>query len=59
MLQACQSSIEIGGHAVDVTWSIGISVYPDHGTDEEALIKGANQKRYKVKRQGKNAAAFQ
>ncbi|WHX33338.1 sensor domain-containing diguanylate cyclase [Brevibacillus agri] len=58
IFQACSQPIEIGGHAVEVTWSIGVSVYPDHGTDEAKLIKRADQKMYKAKRQGKNATVF-
>lgn len=33
--------------------SIGISFYPDHGRDMEALLKAADQSMYRVKRSGK------
>jgi len=41
-----------------LTASIGISVYPDHGTDGETLIKNADAAMYKAKDAGKNTYAF-
>ena len=38
--------------------SIGVSVYPDHGTDGEMLIKNADTAMYKAKEAGKNTYAF-
>lgn len=38
--------------------SIGVSVYPDHGTDGEMLIKNADTAMYKAKDAGKNTYAF-
>ncbi len=41
-----------GGTAVTI--SMGVSSYPDHGTDAEALIKAADDALYEAKRTGKN-----
>lgn len=38
--------------------SIGVSVYPDHGTDGEMLIKNADTAMYKAKEAGKNTYTF-
>lgn len=38
--------------------SIGVSIYPDHGTDGETLIKNADAAMYKAKDAGKNTYAF-
>ncbi|WP_331775057.1 cache domain-containing protein [Sulfurospirillum sp. 1612] len=38
--------------------SIGISVYPDHGSNSETLIKNADIAMYKAKNSGKNTHAF-
>ena len=42
----------------DVRASIGVSVFPNEGTDFETLYKAADQGLYKAKRRGKNQLAF-
>lgn len=44
----------IDGLTIEATGSIGISIYPNHGQDEETLVKKADQAMYKIKRQGKD-----
>ncbi|MBI5419613.1 MAG: GGDEF domain-containing protein [Deltaproteobacteria bacterium] len=39
---------------LNVTVSVGVASYPEHGTDAEALIKAADDAMYKAKRAGKN-----
>lgn len=39
---------------IGVTISLGVSSYPEHGTDAEALIKAADDALYVAKRAGKN-----
>lgn len=46
---------EIEGHAIHVTVSAGVSVYPAHGKDMETLLKSADGALYGAKRKGKNA----
>lgn len=41
-------------HIIHATVSIGISLYPDHGTELEQLVQYADIAMYRVKEQGKN-----
>lgn len=49
---------QIGGHSLQVTASIGIAIFPDHGEDIATLLKHADTAMYEAKRQGRNAYAF-
>src|SRR5579864_8790017 len=42
----------------NVTCSIGISIYPEHGTDDETLVKNADAAMYYAKESGRNAFRF-
>src|SRR5262249_3674625 len=42
------------GNDYVVTGSIGISIYPDHGTDAQSLLKHADAAMYRAKALGKN-----
>jgi len=42
----------------NVSCSIGISIYPDHGVDNETLIKNADAAKYCAKESGRNAFRF-
>ena len=44
----------IGSHRFHVTLSIGISLFPDHGTDIASLMMSADTAMYIAKRQGRN-----
>ncbi|MDA8387419.1 MAG: EAL domain-containing protein [Nitrospiraceae bacterium] len=48
----------IGAHEIDVTASIGISVFPDDGENPEALLKNADAAMYYAKNQGRNNYQF-
>jgi len=41
-----------------ITLSIGISLYPDMGTDFDTLFKAADMALYSIKKRGKNSYAF-
>ncbi|WP_338542707.1 bifunctional diguanylate cyclase/phosphodiesterase [Paenibacillus tundrae] len=41
-----------------VTASIGIAMYPDHGTEADSLLKHADTAMYEVKKNGKNGFQF-
>ncbi len=43
---------------VAITASIGISLYPEHGTTAENLIRSADKVMYQIKREGKNSFGF-
>jgi diguanylate cyclase (GGDEF)-like protein/PAS domain S-box-containing protein len=45
-------------HSMNVTPTLGISVYPQHGTDAETLIRNADAAMYHAKESGKNAFRF-
>lgn len=45
---------ELGENVAKVTASIGISLYPEHATDAEKLMKYADQAMYLAKQAGKN-----
>jgi diguanylate cyclase (GGDEF)-like protein len=46
------------GHEFRVTGSVGISVYPEDGTDERTLTKNADIAMYHAKKEGKNNFQF-
>jgi diguanylate cyclase (GGDEF)-like protein len=53
-----QSAIDIDGHQLYVTASIGVSVYPNDGASSEELIKNADAAMYHAKEAGKNSFQF-
>jgi len=50
--------IEVSGHEISITASIGISVYPDDGEAADELLKNADIAMYKAKEAGKNNCQF-
>lgn len=48
----------IGHHGLEISASIGISVYPDDGLDPETLIKTADTAMYQAKEHGRNNYKF-
>src|SRR5207302_4333699 len=53
MLQAVAEVHSIGQHDLHVTASIGVSIYPDDGTDAETLIENADTALYQAKENGR------
>ena len=49
---------QLGEHPHQVTGSIGISLYPGDGGDNETLLKAADAAMYRAKAQGRNSFAF-
>ncbi len=45
-------------HAVHISTSIGISIYPEDGEDEETLLKNADTSMYHAKEKGPNQYCF-
>ncbi|MBU0621889.1 MAG: diguanylate cyclase [Gammaproteobacteria bacterium] len=59
LLDAAMRSCELGsGIAASVSFSIGISVYPDDGDSFDALLSHADQAMYEAKQGGKNRYVF-
>ncbi len=50
--------VRIGDNVFTVGASVGISLYPQHGTTAEELIRAADKAMYAVKRGGKNGYGF-
>ena len=44
----------IEGHTIDISCSIGIAVFPDHGENELTLMKHADDAMYHAKHQGRD-----
>lgn len=49
--ESLRRPIDLSGHSVAITASIGVAVYPDHGGDVTALLKHADAAMYAAKRQ--------
>jgi diguanylate cyclase (GGDEF)-like protein/PAS domain S-box-containing protein len=45
----------LAGHQFNVTASIGIAMYPQHGEDPEALLRNADTATYRAKDQGRDS----
>lgn len=58
MLAALARPLEISGHSISTTVSIGVSVFPDDGGDTDELLKHADIAMYKAKEAGKNNCQF-
>ncbi|MDH5545399.1 MAG: EAL domain-containing protein [Gammaproteobacteria bacterium] len=57
ILNVFQAPLTVGLKTLQVTPSIGIAVYPDHGSDMETLTKHADTAMYEAKRRGGSAFA--
>jgi diguanylate cyclase (GGDEF)-like protein len=44
----------VEGHALSVSCSLGVAVYPDDGTDEISLAKRADEAMYRAKERGRD-----
>lgn len=58
IMEAFEQPFALGEHSFHLTTSIGISVYPEDGSDAETLIKNADIAMYHAKEQGRNAYQF-
>jgi diguanylate cyclase (GGDEF)-like protein len=47
-----------GGHKIDITVSIGVSVYPDDGLEAAMLLQAADAAMYQAKDHGRNTCQF-
>lgn len=54
ILASVRNPIEFSGNDCSIGASIGISLCPDHATDEEGLVKKADEAMYAVKEAGRN-----
>lgn len=45
---------EVAGHTFNISTSIGVAIYPEHGADERQLLKNADTAMYLAKKHGRN-----
>jgi c-di-GMP phosphodiesterase Gmr len=57
-LQRLKAPFFIDGSEIFASTSIGVSLFPDHGRSYDALLQNADIAMYRVKNDGKGAAAF-
>jgi len=55
IIEKLRQPYHIEGHALNITTSIGIAVYPDDGKTEEELMKNADIAMYRAKDIGRNS----
>ena len=58
ILESLAQPYRLQGREARLSASIGISLYPDHATESEQLLKLADSAMYQVKHGGKNAYAY-
>ena len=58
ILEALARPFEVDAHQVTSSGSIGISCFPDDGSDVETLLKNADTAMYQAKNEGPNAYRF-
>ena len=58
LMDAMTAEFVIQGHSLNVSCSIGISIFPEHGADCETLIKNADAAMYSAKADGRNNFRF-
>lgn len=58
ILDTAEQSVDYKGHDLQVGISIGVAIYPDHGTTPAVLLRRADKAMYKVKHAGKHAFAL-
>src|ERR1017187_1998764 len=57
-MDAMIGEYSIQGHALNITCSLGISIFSEHGKDTETLIKNADTAMYSAKESGRNGFRF-
>ena len=58
VLSALDEPFRIGGRQVTITASIGVSLYPEHGSDAQQLLRNADAAMYAAKANGKRQVQF-
>ncbi len=58
ILECLQLPFVLGEHEVRISASVGIAVYPSHGTTIDQLLAHADMAMYRVKAEGKNGYCF-
>lgn len=58
IIDAMSQPHDVAGKQLVVTFSIGISLYPDNGVDSESMVKHADEAMYLAKQSGRNSYRF-
>jgi diguanylate cyclase (GGDEF)-like protein/PAS domain S-box-containing protein len=58
LMDTMTAPIVVQGHSLNISCSIGASIFPEHGTDCETLIKNADAAMYGAKDSGRNNFQF-
>ncbi|MGL1959441.1 MAG: EAL domain-containing protein [Colwellia sp.] len=58
LLLALHQTINLNGHEVSISASIGISIYPNDGTSTEELLRNADAAMYRAKEEGRHTYHF-
>ncbi|HEY4090702.1 MAG TPA: EAL domain-containing protein [Luteibacter sp.] len=58
VLRACNEAIGLEASALAISFSIGISVFPDDAYDAESMLRNADTAMYEAKMQGRNGYRF-
>jgi diguanylate cyclase (GGDEF)-like protein len=58
MLNALEKPFSIGGREIVISASIGVSLFPDHGSTAMQLLRNADYAMYLAKRNGKGRIQF-
>ncbi len=51
---ACAQPVQIGKRSFTISTSIGLAIYPEHGSDARTLIRCADEAMYSAKAEGRN-----
>ena len=54
ILHALNQPFKLAGHTLQISASIGVAVYPEHGNEEKLLVKSADIAMYHAKKNGRN-----
>src|SRR5690606_28510495 len=54
LIETFNIPVEVKGHALQITTSVGISLFPRDGDDSDSLIKNADAAMYRAKKEGRN-----
>ncbi|WP_423194309.1 putative bifunctional diguanylate cyclase/phosphodiesterase [Cupriavidus sp. H18C2] len=58
LIEALREPVTVSGHALHVSGSIGIALYPADGADQDTLMTNADAAMYHAKASGRNAYCF-